>query len=64
MNYANGTAPVAARRIRNLAIAAVAGILATACGGGAKTVENPVTSVTPPQFYNGPPPANDDVAAF
>jgi hypothetical protein len=34
------------------------------CGGGAGTTENPVTGVTPPSSYNGPPPATEDVQSF
>jgi hypothetical protein len=36
----------------------------SACGGGAQTTTNPITSVTPPSTYNGPPPATADVQAF
>ena len=55
---------IAARRVRALLALAAAALTIGACGGGAQTVENPVTSITPPQFYSGPPPANEDVAAF
>ena len=55
---------IAARQIRALLLLAMAAVAVSACGGGAQTVENPVTSITPPQFYSGPPPANEDVAAF
>lgn len=34
------------------------------CGGGAETVQNPVTSGGAPPTYNGPPPATADVQAF
>jgi hypothetical protein len=34
------------------------------CGGGAKTVENPVTSGGTPATYSGPPPATADVQSF
>jgi len=34
------------------------------CGGGAGTTENPVTGVTPPSTYSGPPPATADVQSF
>src|SRR5690606_16950578 len=34
------------------------------CGGGAGTTENPVSGVTPPSSYNGPPPATADVQSF
>ena len=35
-----------------------------ACGGGAETTENPVTSGGPPPTYTGPAPATADVQAF
>jgi hypothetical protein len=38
--------------------------LLAGCGGGAKTVENPVTSGGNPQTYGGPAPATADVQAF
>ena len=34
------------------------------CGGGAPTVENPVTTAPPPAGYQGPAPASQDVQAF
>ena len=34
------------------------------CGGGAKTVENPVTTPPAPAAYSGPPPSTADVQAF
>src|SRR5512137_2809236 len=47
------------------ALLVVAGALAlSACGGGAKTTENPVTSGGPPPAYSGPAPATADVQAF
>ena len=55
---------IAGRRVRFIVMVSALGIVVAACGGGAQTVENPVTSVTPPQFYDGPPPQNEDVAAF
>jgi hypothetical protein len=42
----------------------VLALLLLGCGGGAKTVENPVTSGGPPPAYSGPPPATADVQAF
>jgi hypothetical protein len=39
-------------------------LLLAGCGGGAKTVENPVTSGGPPPSYSGPAPATADVQAF
>src|SRR5512134_2951875 len=41
-----------------------AALLLGGCGGGAKTVENPVTSTTPPAAYSGPAPGTADVQAF
>jgi len=49
--------------IRALAAAVLAGLL-SACGGGAKTVENPVTTGGAAPSYSGPPPATADVQAF
>ena len=49
--------------VRAACIAALAALLA-ACGGGAGSTENPVTGVTPPSGYDGPPPATDDVQSF
>jgi len=45
---------------------AVLGLLAllAGCGGGAKTVENPVTSGGAPPAYSGPAPATADVQSF
>ncbi|MBT8078821.1 MAG: LamG domain-containing protein [Gammaproteobacteria bacterium] len=39
-------------------------IVLTACGGGAQTADNPVTSVTPTANYNGPPALTGDIQAF
>ncbi len=39
-------------------------ILAGCSGGGADTVDNPVTSLPPDTGYSGPPPATADVQAF
>ena len=50
--------------LRAAAVAALSGALLAACGGGAATTENPVTSVTPPATYTGPPPATGDVQAY
>jgi hypothetical protein len=49
--------------IRGAAVGA-AMLLLAGCGGGAKTVENPVTSGGTPAAYSGPPPATADVQAF
>jgi hypothetical protein len=51
-------------RTRAPLLAIVASVVVGACGGGAETVENPVTSVTPPATYQGPPPATADVQAY
>jgi hypothetical protein len=51
------------RSIRFAAVAALA-LLVSACGGGAKTVENPNTSGGTPPTYSGPAPATADVQAF
>ena len=42
----------------------LAALALAACGGGAPTTENPVTSVTPPASYQGPPPATADIQSF
>lgn len=44
--------------------AAVVALAMAACGGGAPTTVNPITDVTPPSTYNGPPPATAEVQAF
>jgi hypothetical protein len=41
-----------------------AALLLGGCGGGADTVQNPVTSGGTPAAYSGPPPATADVQAF
>jgi hypothetical protein len=53
-----------ARALRLLVVAALSGAVLAACGGGAQTTENPITSVTPPSTYNGPPPQTADIQAF
>lgn len=59
------TTPALSKRpVRASATAALAAILLAACGGGAPTTENPVTSETPPAGYQGPPPATADVQSF
>ena len=47
-------------------VLATCGVLAllAGCGGGAETVENPVTSGGTPATYSGPPPATADVQSF
>ena len=42
----------------------VVALLLGGCGGGAKTVENPVTTSAPQAAYSGPAPATADVQAF
>lgn len=51
------------RSFRPLA-AALLSLALAACGGGAKTVENPNTSGGSAPTYNGPAPATADVQAF
>ena len=48
-------------RFASLALAAVA---LAGCGGGAETVQNPITTPTTPSAYSGPAPATADVQAF
>lgn len=56
-------APATSLRLGTLAL--LIGVSALAgCGGGAGTTENPVTGVTPPSGYDGPPPTTDDVQSF
>jgi len=52
------------RLLRLFLVAGVSSVVLAACGGGAQTTENPVTSVTPPSTYNGPPPQTEDIQAF
>ncbi len=52
---------------RSLTLLLLAGssvAILAACGGGAQTTENPITSVTPPSTYNGPPPQTSDIQNF
>ena len=49
--------------IRAAAFGVVA-LLLGGCGGGAKTIENPVTSTAPQAAYSGPAPSTADVQAF
>jgi hypothetical protein len=63
MNNATGIAmPAETRRLVVCALALAIGL--SGCGGGAETTENPITGVTPPSVYSGPPPATEDVQAF
>ena len=52
------------RGLRLLLVAGLSGLGLAACGGGAQTTENPITSITPPSTYNGPPPQTADVQNF
>ncbi|MGB5580328.1 MAG: LamG domain-containing protein [Woeseia sp.] len=49
---------------RAIAALLVSTVLLAACNSGAPTTENPITSVTPPATYLGPPPATDDIQSF
>ncbi len=53
-----------ATRQMHLVFAGLSALAIAACGGGAATTDNPITNVTPPSTYNGPPPATADVQAF
>jgi hypothetical protein len=64
MTKSKGIAMTPAVRQMRLLLAGLATLAIAACGGGAPTVENPVTNVTPPSTYNGPAPATPDVQAF
>ena len=51
--------------IFRLAFTSLALAVLSACGGGgAETVQNPITVGSAPASYSGPPPATDDVQAF
>jgi mono/diheme cytochrome c family protein len=52
------------KSLRWFAAAAAAAVLAGCSGGGAPTVENPVTELPPVTDYTGPASANSDVQAF
>lgn len=52
------------RRVRLLLVTGLSALTMAACGGGAQTTDNPITSVTPPSTYSGPPPQTADVQAF
>jgi len=51
-------------RVIRAAASGVAVLLLGGCGGGAKTVENPVTTSAPQAAYSGPAPSTADVQAF
>ena len=52
--------------VRNFATALVCGAMLSACGGGADTVENPLSNGPGGTIanYNGPPAASQDIQAF
>lgn len=52
------------RELRTAFFAGLSALLIAACGGGAPTTDNPITSVTPPSTYNGPPPQTADIQNF
>ena len=70
MNNANGLAAtgcparLAGGARQPVIWASVLALVLAGCGGGAATTENPVTGVTPPAAYSGPPPATEDVQSF
>ena len=64
MNNAKDTVKAPTRSLKLILAAGLSALVLTACGGGAQTTDNPITSVTPPSTYNGPPPATADVQAF
>ncbi len=59
MTKANGT-------LKAVVVAALASVVLTACGGGAQTTENPITTVPDPgnSAYTGPAPRDNDVFKF
>lgn len=52
------------RALRLIVVAGLSAVVLAACGGGAQTTDNPITSVTPPSTYTGPPPQTEDVQSF
>jgi hypothetical protein len=58
------TMPTAAARLVRFASVALAAAALAGCGGGAETVQNPVTTPVTPSAYSGPPPSTADVQAF
>jgi len=52
------------QRFIPLMIVMLSVLLLSACGGGAETTANPITSNTPVSNYNGPAPKTGDVQAF
>ena len=57
------TAEIRSWSIR-LLLSGVTALMLSACGDGANTVENPVTTAAGPATYAGPAPATADVQAF
>ncbi len=54
-----------ARTLLGGALAVIALLILSACGGGASTSQNPVTTgPSVPATYSGPPPATADIQAF
>ena len=64
MTNLKGIAMTPAVRQMRLVFAGLSALAIAACGGGAPTTENPITNVTPPSNYNGPPPATAEVQLF
>ena len=52
------------RALRLIMVAGLSAVVLAACGGGAQTTDNPITSITPTSTYSGPPPQTADVQAF
>ena len=69
MKNTTGTAMAHAKKfsgttLRASVLVSLSAVLLSACGGGAQTTDNPITSVTPPATYQGPPPATADIQAY
>ena len=58
------TAAAGLAKARIASLIVLATVTLAACGGGAETVANPTSSVTPPASYQGPPPSTEDVQSF
>ena len=50
--------------VRLSVVVVLSGVILAACGGGAPTTDNPITSVLPQSNYNGPPPQTTDIQNF
>ncbi len=52
--------------LKTVVVAALASVVLTACGGGAQTTENPITTAPDPgnSTYTGPAPRDNDVFKF